>query len=89
MQTLPFKLCQLRKLVGLSQYQIAFFLNVSQSAYSHWETGETLPCWKNLEALSSFYQLDIANLMAATTDELLLRVFRNKVLTSLKKGGGG
>ncbi|NID13424.1 helix-turn-helix domain-containing protein [Fibrivirga algicola] len=83
METLPAKLCLLRQAVGLSQYQIAFFLNVSQPTYCRWEMGETQPRWRNLQTIASFYQLSLPAFLAAESNELAFQVFYNKSNKSL------
>jgi transcriptional regulator with XRE-family HTH domain len=88
MHPFPQKITQLRLVLSLSQYQIAYFLNISQSSYSLWETGETHLRWKNLQALAAFYQITVAELLDGDTDELLIRVLKNPVLKSLRSGGG-
>ena len=87
METLPAKLCQLRQVIGLSQYQIAFFLNVSQPAYSYWETGETQPRWKNVQAIATFYHISPTDLLSTETDALLIQILHNQALKTLSSVG--
>lgn len=53
----------LRDSKGLTQYDVAEKLNVSQSAVSRWENGECVPCRK--------YRPILAQLFGCTVDELL------------------
>ena len=75
METLPAKLCLLRQIVGLSQYQLAFFLNVSQPTYCRWEVAKAKPRWRNLETIAKFYQLSVSELIAVGSNELVFRQF--------------
>ena len=82
METLPAKLCLLRQVVGLSQYQLAFFLNVSQPTYCRWEVGSTKPRWRNLETIATFYQLSVTELISIKSNELARQTLGNKLLKS-------
>ena len=88
MQTIPSKLSQLRQLMGLSQYQLAFFLGVSQPAYCHWETGGCQPSWKHLQTIANFYQLTLPDLLLSDTDTLLTQLIQNEALKKIRGGGG-
>ena len=56
-------LCQLRKLNGLSQEELAEKVNVSRQTLSKWESGASDPSTANLIAL--------AKLFGTTPEELL------------------
>ena len=82
METLPAKLCLLRQVVGLSQYQLAFFLNVSQPTYCRWEVAKAKPRWRNLETIAKFYQLSVSELIAIGSNELALQILSTKLSKS-------
>ena len=87
MHTIPSKLSQLRQLMGLSQYQLAFFLGVSQPAYCHWETGDCQPTWEHLQTIANFYHLTLDALLVSNTDDLLLQVLNCEQLKKIRGGG--
>ena len=55
----------LRKMVGLSQAQLAEKLGTTQKTVSHWETGYTEPSIAQL--------IDLANIFKVTLDDLVGR----------------
>ena len=55
------KLIRLRKREGISQEELASYLEVSRQAVSRWECGETMPNVESLQALSKFFGVSIAS----------------------------
>ena len=53
----------LRLRANLVQKEVAYELDVSQTAVSHWESGDTKPCRK--------YHRKLANLYGVSVEELL------------------
>lgn len=80
MQDISIKLCQLRDLTGLSQFQLASLLGISQPAYCHWEKGRFTPKWKYLSMIASFYQIPVSELLYGGVEPLVTQVFHNKAL---------
>ena len=56
---------KLRKQQGFTQKEMAEKLNITQSAYSQYETGKTEPDIKTI--------IKLANILKCSTDELLAR----------------
>ena len=60
--TLGTKLSQLRRNRKLSQSEISNHLEVSQTAYSKWESDQSKPSINNLFKICEFYEEDIYSL---------------------------
>ena len=60
---LAFNLSSLRKLKRLSQENVAEAIGVSRQAVAKWENGETLPDILNCNALASFYDVSLDDLL--------------------------
>ena len=63
MATLGYKLLNLRREHNLSQAELAEKLDVSQNAYNKWEADKCKPNADNLQKISIFYKVDIAELL--------------------------
>ena len=63
MATLGSKLINLRKEHKLSQAELAEKLNISQNAYNKCEADKCKPNADNLQKISIFYNIDIAELL--------------------------
>ena len=59
------KLIRLRKREGISQEELASYLEVSRQAVSRWENGETTPNVETLKLLSKFYDVSINTLLGS------------------------
>ena len=59
------KLIRLRKREGISQEELASYLEVSRQAVSRWETGETTPNVETLKLLSAFFNVSINTLLGS------------------------
>ena len=56
------KLIRLRKREGISQEELASYLEVSRQAVSRWENGETTPNPETLKRLSGIFDVSINTL---------------------------
>lgn len=61
--TLNKKLACLRKKEGLSQAEVSEELDVSRQAVTKWETGASKPSIKNLQSLSTLYNVPLEYLL--------------------------
>ena len=59
------KLIRLRKREGISQEELASYLEVSRQAVSRWESGETTPNTETLKLLSQFFDVSTNTLLGA------------------------
>ena len=59
------KLIRLRKREGISQEELASYLEVSRQAVSRWENGETVPNVDTLKLLSKFFDVSINTLLGS------------------------
>ena len=59
------KLIRLRKREGISQEELASYLEVSRQAVSRWENGETLPNTETLKRLSALFDVSINTLLGS------------------------
>ena len=59
------KLRKLREQSNLSQLEIANELDISQSAYNKWETGQSKPTLKNLKKLAIIFDIEFLELVLA------------------------
>ena len=57
-------LLQYRKILRLSQEEIAAWVGVSRQAYAKWESGDTVPELKYCSALASFFGITLDELVA-------------------------
>ena len=55
-----------RDRVGMSQELVAEHLGISRQAVTKWESGQSKPSAKNLQALAKLYQVPTEELLAAT-----------------------
>lgn len=55
-----------RDRVGMSQELVAEHLGISRQAVTKWESGQSKPSAKNLQALAGLYQVSTEELLAAT-----------------------
>ena len=62
------KLYELRKKKGLSQEQLAEHLGVSRQAVSKWESGQSVPEYDKLIAVSRYYGISLDRLMKDEED---------------------
>lgn len=60
------RLCAYRKKVGMSQQELAEFLNVSRQSVSKWETDVAMPTIDNLQRLGELYGVSIDTLINGT-----------------------
>ncbi len=58
----------LRKTRGLSQYELAVKLNVSQSAVAKWELGKTEPTASAIVSLAKFFNVTADYLLGLEDD---------------------
>lgn len=63
--SLETKLRKLREQKGWSQMDVAHQLDVSQSAYNKWETGQAKPTLPNLQKLAEIFEVDFLDLIHA------------------------
>ncbi len=63
------KIYELRKQRGLSQEELAYKLGVARQTISKWELGDATPDFKNLLALSEFFNVDIKYFTGADNDK--------------------
>jgi transcriptional regulator with XRE-family HTH domain len=59
METFGKKLIELRKQKGMSQEQLAYDLNISQSSVSNYESGTTNPDMETLKMIADYFQVPI------------------------------
>jgi transcriptional regulator with XRE-family HTH domain len=64
METFGKKLSELRKQRGISQEQLAFDLNISQSSISNYEVGATMPDAEILKKISDYFQVPVSFLFS-------------------------
>ena len=64
MESFGRKLSELRKQKGLSQEQLAYDLNISQSSISNYELGSTNPDSEILKRISDYFQIPISYLFS-------------------------
>ncbi|WP_438466072.1 helix-turn-helix domain-containing protein [Streptococcus pluranimalium] len=64
------KLKELRTTNNLSQKQIAEKMNISQQAYSKWESGKNSPSLATLEKVANFFNLSIEELLTDGTTSI-------------------
>ena len=64
---MPFsdKLIRLRTREGISQEELASYLEVSRQAVSRWENGDTVPGTETLKLLSKLFDVSINTLLGA------------------------
>ena len=73
-------LASLRKEKGLTQIEVANFLNITEKAVSKWENGRCLPENKHLRKLSELYNVGVDEIICGerlkekTNDDALLKV---------------
>ena len=70
------KIYELRKQRGLSQEELAYKLGVARQTISKWELGDATPDFKNLLALSEFFNVDIKYFTGAdknSSEEALIK----------------
>ncbi len=58
------RLRRFRKRAGMSQDDVAIYLNLSRSAYTYYETGKSEPSLQSIVTLAKLYNV--------TTDEILI-----------------
>ena len=77
------KLIRLRKREGISQEELASYLEVSRQAVSRWEVGTDIPTMKNLLALSRLFDVPVHELVggAQPADSLEAETTSHKKVT--------
>lgn len=63
------KLRELRVIFGISQLEVAEYLGVDRSTYSHYEEGKTTPSIVTLNALARYYSIDPLTLLEVEIPE--------------------
>ncbi len=58
------KLRRFRKRAGMTQDEVAIYLNLTRSAYTYYETGKSEPSLQSIVTLAKLYNV--------TTDEILM-----------------
>jgi len=61
--SLETKLRKLREQKGWSQMDVAHQLEISQSAYNKWETGQAKPTLPNLQKLAEIFEVNFLDLV--------------------------
>lgn len=56
---------ELREAAGLTQKQVAEYINVARSTVAMWESGKSRPLFQNLVSLAKLYHCSIDELTAA------------------------
>lgn len=79
------KLTALRKRKGLSQAELAEYMEVSRQAISRWEVGEAVPSTENLKNLSRLYDVTVDHLL----DDSAVEPERGDGVLPEKTGGIG
>lgn len=64
------RLKELRKINGFNQEYVASYLYISRQAYSHYETGRSIPPTDTLVKLAQLYQLPAEELLALSSSVL-------------------
>jgi transcriptional regulator with XRE-family HTH domain len=62
-------LSHLRKKRGMSQKQVADFLNVHRTTYTYYEIGKTVPSLRTLMQLANLFEVDLDELLRAEPEE--------------------
>ena len=57
------KICELRKLSGITQEQLAEKLNISRQTLSKWEKGNSLPDIESIVNISKLFQIPLQELL--------------------------
>ena len=57
------KICELRKLSGITQEQLAEKLNISRQTLSKWEKGNSLPDIESIVNISKLFQISLQELL--------------------------
>ena len=61
------KLKELRSLSGLSQKQVAEYLNMSKTGYANWEQGLAEPNIENIKKLCKLFKVTADDLLGTNT----------------------
>ena len=57
------KICELRKLSGITQEQLAEKLSISRQTLSKWEKGNSLPDIESIVNISKLFQISLQELL--------------------------
>ncbi|MCR4961335.1 MAG: helix-turn-helix domain-containing protein [Lachnospiraceae bacterium] len=77
----------LRKKRGITQKQLADYLNVSVSAVSKWERGKCLPEITKLEEIAAFFEVPLSEVLECTEHSDKEETVESNTL-AVRKGGG-
>ena len=81
------RLKKLRKARGLSQLNLAKFLNVSQRIVSNWENSEANPQWETYEKLAIFFNVKTEYLLGLdVVSQNIIKEYREKKLVDISNG---
>ena len=72
MDNLDEKIMYLRKERGLSQEELGLEIGVSRQTVSKWELGTAIPDFKNLVALSQFFNVDINYFITQSDNQIVV-----------------
>jgi transcriptional regulator with XRE-family HTH domain len=66
------KLRELREFKGLKQYEMARLLNISNNAYSQYETGKRQMSYETMYALADYFAVSIGYMLGKSEQEAFL-----------------
>ncbi len=70
-------ICKLRESKGLTQYELAQLLGVSDKAVSKWENGQSLPRMETFEAMAATFETTVEELLAISKDDVTVIYIKN------------
>ncbi len=70
-------ICRLRENKGLTQYELAQVLNVSDKAVSKWENGQSVPRMETFEAMAAALDTSVEELLAISKDDVTVIYIKN------------
>lgn len=84
---LPDKLRQIRQLCGFSQDAVAISLDMSQTALSRLEAGESKLTLEFIDHIAQFYKLTMTELIYDDVPTIAHKLIDRKVIVSKTRGG--
>lgn len=73
------KLKRIREIYGLSQEQVAFHCQISQSAYCKKENGQRIPSLERLIQLTKLYEIEIQDLIKLDLREISILAHQKQI----------
>lgn len=79
MKEIGLKLKRIREINGLSQEQVAFHCQISQSAYCKKENGQRIPSLERLIQLTTLYEIDLQDLINLDLREISILAHQKQI----------